>query len=95
MKRIVVLLFVLSFISACGAALNSRVDEIMALDSDPEAGHQFYRSHCQNCHGVGGPPKLGQREDLRVLIRGRGSMPAYDSESDQDLADLSTYLETM
>jgi mono/diheme cytochrome c family protein len=74
----------------------------IAGSSEQRGAAVYYAQGCQYCHGaVGNAPgdlalRGGGREGSEAVRRGRPGMPAYDSSliSDQDLADLTAYLET-
>lgn len=105
MKRILLLLFVLSS-TACAAAIDEeQVDAVMALEGDPEAGAEFYSNNCERCHGPDGNGEgqgpslqgnsLGTEEIVRTVLRGPLSMPSFQDESDQDVADVAAFVEML
>ena len=71
---------------------------------NPSAGGPLYAQSCASCHGKGalglggGPvlveaPMLWQRERFAAVIRkGRGRMPAFDTLSGGQIADLLAFL---
>jgi mono/diheme cytochrome c family protein len=88
------------------AELAPRIDGILQLSADPDAGAvAFAGGPCEGCHGAGGQgsafapslfdrvPERDDRSLLRTLITGRGGMPALGAQkSDQELADLVAFL---
>lgn len=105
MNRILILgtLFALA---ACdgGTPENSRVDDVLALTGDTTAGETSYTSLCASCHeadGMGGDayPDLtafvaaeSEGELVEAMLEGPGSMPVFDNQDDQVLADITAYV---
>ncbi len=84
-----------------------RVSAILDLQGDATAGETVYADNCASCHGADGtgqgefPGIVGEvgegneSEVLAVVLNGQGNMPAFDSLSDQELADLLAFLATL
>ena len=83
----------------------TRSDSILALSGDPVAGEPLYLSNCQGCHGadglgtLSGPSlverlaKLDEAGIVTVLLEGSGSMSSFAILEDQELADISSYIQ--
>ncbi|MEZ4238418.1 MAG: cytochrome c [Myxococcota bacterium] len=80
-----------------------RVDAILALEGDPATGETQYVANCADCHasdgtGASGPALVGYddaAEFVEVVIDGEGSMPAFGSLRDEDIADMWAYVEAL
>lgn len=82
-----------------------RPDAILALTGDPVAGEALYLSNCQGCHGVdglgtlSGPSlvdrltKIDELAIVTVLLEGSGNMSDFAILEDQELADISAYIQ--
>ena len=82
-----------------------RAKVILGLAGDPAAGGPLYSQYCQGCHGStgmgtnNGPSLLDRLQTIDraqivdVLLNGKGRMAAYDVLSDQQIADLTAYVE--
>jgi mono/diheme cytochrome c family protein len=90
----------LAVLAACGGK-DDRVEEILALDGDADAGAEVFGSSCAGCHGADGGGGSGpnlqgedEAEDVaEMVLTGDGSMPAFDGElSDQEIADVVAYV---
>jgi mono/diheme cytochrome c family protein len=88
-----------------GEAVRPRVDAIVALPRDAEAGATTFAERCAGCHGPDGngsafAPSLFERVPMRddasvvqTLLQGRGQMPAWgDVLPDPALADVLGFL---
>ena len=86
----------------------TRVDRILALDGDADAGAATFADNCARCHGddAGGTeraPSLVERAPmrddatlLRTIIEGRSPMPAWGPElDDQTLRDVLAFLRSL
>lgn len=86
-------------------SVRARIDQILTLDGDGEAGRDRFLTNCATCHGQTGEgsgwaPNLYDRVPLRddpsivqTLIQGKGGMPAWGALlSDQELSNLLAYL---
>lgn len=87
---------------ACGPS--SRSDIILGLTGDAAAGEATYAADCAACHGADGQSGSANKdireggEDLveEVLSGNDEGMPAFDEQlSDQEIADLLAYVETL
>lgn len=81
---------------------SSRIDDILALTGDTANGQTLFEANCVSCHladGSGdiGPSLQGALEDdaLEYILNGEGSMPSFSSWSDQDIADVYAYAESL
>ena len=88
---------------ACSSSTSSRVTTINGLKGDATAGKSVYTNNCASCHGS--DAKSGSaRENLpsksastayTQIIDGKGSMPSFDNLSDQDIANVWAYVQTL
>ena len=78
------------------------IAHIQELDADLEKGEELYSRNCSGCHGVNaeggnGPELVG--EDLghfvHAIQEGSGSMPAFPDLTDQDIADIYGYVQSL
>lgn len=92
--------------TACGAAVDEQqVDAVLEMEGDAQAGEAFYEVNCERCHGPGGngqgqgPSLQGNALDretiVETILRGPFSMPSYADEPNQDIADVTAYVETL
>jgi mono/diheme cytochrome c family protein len=91
--------------AACDGAQveGDRVDAILALEGDPVAGEAQYQANCATCHasdgsGGSGPAIAGwddPPEFVEVVVGGDGTMPAFGSLLDQDIADMLAFVEAL
>lgn len=89
-------------ISLLACADENRENDILALTGDATSGEALYAT-CSGCHGTdgsggdGGPDIQGEggREALETILYGEDSMPGYEGWTDQDLADVLAYVETL
>jgi mono/diheme cytochrome c family protein len=72
------------------------------LTGDEANGQVLYDANCAGCHGASadggsGPSLLGEDlgEFLEVVPNGEGSMPAFPDMSDQDIADIYAFVQTL
>jgi len=85
--------------------VRARIDRVLGMTGDVDAGRLQFAETCATCHGATGEgtsfaPNLFTRVPSRdgeslvqTLIQGRGQMPAWgDQFADQRLADLYAYL---
>lgn len=84
-------------------AERERARAIAALAADVEVGGQRYADSCASCHGTAGEgltgPGLAEASGLPrdelvlILMWGPGEMPTFEAWSDQDLADVSAFVQ--
>ncbi|MCB9671356.1 MAG: cytochrome c [Alphaproteobacteria bacterium] len=82
----------------------TRIEDILALTGDTTAGGNVYSTNCATCHGADGTggsgfpnltvevPEHTEEQVLTIVIDGEGTMPAFGTLSDQNLADLMAYM---
>ena len=100
--------FVLGFVLAmsalhgCQAFDEQRLADILALEGDLDAGRTLYDANCSTCHAVDGsggtgPSIRGSARDVVVeaSLVGPEVMPNFESWADQELADVSVYVESL
>ena len=88
-----------------GEAARPRTEAVLELDGDADAAADVFSTRCTGCHGTDGTgsgfaPSLYDRVPLRddrsllqTLLQGRGNMPAWAEQlDDQQLADLRALL---
>lgn len=93
------------FAGADRAEVQARIDAILALDGDAEAGGALFSGPCAGCHGPDGHgmafapdlrervPGAGDAALVQTLLQGRGAMPAWAERfTDAELADLLAFL---
>ncbi len=88
---------------ACSSSTSSRVSTIGGLKGDATAGKTVYTNSCSSCHGS--DAKSGSaRENLpsksasaayAQIIDGEGSMPSFADLSDQSIANVWAYVQTL
>lgn len=99
-------LLALFALTACGPS--DRANTIAGLTGDAASGQPLYATRCANCHGATGGGGLGpnlvaefnerdeQAEKIDVILEGEDSMPGFaDTLSDQEIADIVSYLESL
>ncbi len=80
-----------------------RIDEILTLTGNATNGQVVYEVSCQGCHGVdtnggqGGPSLDHGREhsaksNVATILEGQGNMPAFDSLTNQEIADVVSWI---
>lgn len=107
LRPLLALLFaaLLPLVAACGDD-HPRVGAVLALQGNADAGKDLYTSNCTGCHGTSGKGgsagkdiahvARNEPEDaIEAIVEGEDSMPAFDSLSDQDVADIIAYLKTL
>jgi len=80
-----------------------RQDDILALSSDLASGESLFDANCQSCHAADGSGGLGsniQQVDVDLVVdamlNGRTGMESYaDLLTDQEMADIAGYVETL
>ena len=99
-------LLVVTMLAACSA--DPRVAEIEAIAGDAVTGEPLYIDNCSTCHGVDGlggtvdhaivessdghGHSHGDGQIIRRILNGGGGMPAFDSLSNQEIADIIAHL---
>ena len=91
-----ILLITMTSLLACG-------DKSSTLeDGDINIGEDLYTADCSGCHsadGTGGAgPNILNKSDSAIttaIIEGKGSMPAFSAYTDQDIADIISYIGTL
>ncbi len=88
-------------LSGCKAD-GERLSEILELNGDVVAGGTFFAANCATCHGAdatgGGAPNIaGIPIDVTVeaALSGPGGMPSFGESSDQELADVAAYVNSL
>ena len=90
-------MFLLIALFACSDAKS-----ILALEGDPANGEAIFADNCAVCHGAdalggSGPDIAGitpSAEDVNIIQNGEDEMPGFaDTLSDQDIADVLSWLE--
>ena len=105
MNRLLVLTLLIPFLFSCGdSADDARMDTVLALSSDLENGKTTYGTNCAACHGAdGGGTSLGSNiksennasDLLQVVLEGKDTMRSYADLSDQELADVTAYAQSL
>lgn len=95
------LLFLLPLLVACGS---DRADTVLGLEGDATAGELVFADTCASCHGVDGtggtgPDLTAESEDdaelVEVILYGDGEMPAQDQLTDQEVADVVAFVQSI
>ena len=87
----------------CSSTPSSRTTTIAALKGDAVVGKTIYTTNCTTCHGAdaksGTAGKRIAADDSNdaygQIVSGGGGMPAFGSLSDQDIANLWAYVQTL
>lgn len=98
-------MLLISLFLACGEHKHDveGLADIAELEADIENGETLYISECSGCHGAdaggtGSAPDL-VGEDLGHFVdaiqNGEGSMPAFPSLTNQDIADIYGYVQSL
>ncbi len=78
-------------------ALKAEVERLTAMRGNAERGEALFKRCCARCHHNGYAPavRMLKRNITRNMRAGYGSMPFFsrDKLSDQDVADIRTFLE--
>lgn len=76
--------------------------DIENLEADLDSGEGLYTSNCSSCHGSGaeggtGPELIGTPLSHFVdsIQNGIGFMPAFPDLTDQDIADIYGYVQSL
>ena len=102
------LLFCVLIFAGCSAAVDDeRVNIILDIDADVEAGLEGYTNECERCHGpngngdgnIIGPPiennAFSRQEIIEFMLKGPKGMPVYSDKTDQVLADVAAYVDSL
>jgi len=82
----------------------TRAQTILALIGDASSGNATYDTNCSGCHSADGSGGVGTNiqgwtfgeESVNAILDGKGSMPGFGSFfTDQEIADLIAYVETL
>ncbi len=104
MKTLSPFILLLSLFAGCGGAASPRVEAIVALSTDVQAGKPLYEAKCQVCHGANGAgtslgPDIRSKENntdnVEIIVEGGGDMPAFATMSDQEIADTNAYANSL
>lgn len=87
---------------ACSSA-SPRTTTISALKGDAVAGKTVYTTNCASCHGADAKsgsagknlPGESAEEAYGQIVEGGGGMPAFGTLSDQDVANVWAYVQTL
>lgn len=86
------------------SSATTRQSKIAALTGDQTAGKAKYEMNCGGCHKVDGTGNTGPNiisgaiaelsveAVAAVIINGKGTMPAYGSMTDQEIANTVAYV---
>ncbi len=97
-------LFVLALSAvACSSSTSSRVTTISGLKGDAVAGKSVYTNSCSSCHGSNAKsgsagenlPSKNASTAYTQILDGKGSMPSFSDLSDQDVANVWAYVQTL
>jgi mono/diheme cytochrome c family protein len=104
MSREALWTLVLLVSGGCGTGdMGDRQTTILDLDGDAVNGADVYDAECAACHGLNGEGNIGpsmaasvasndEGQLVDVMLTGADGMPDFADLSDQDIADLVTYL---
>lgn len=88
-------------IAGLGCGENPRVAEIEVLDGDLNNGFTLYQENCRSCHGSDGKGAHSMYHGdtlsdhlIETILEGLSGMPSFDHLSNQEIADLVSYIET-
>jgi mono/diheme cytochrome c family protein len=90
-------------LAGCGGG-DDRVDAVLALSGDPANGQTKFVEHCAECHkedatGGSGPNLVGHADPegfVTQVIDGGETMPPFgDALSDQEIADIHAWIESL
>jgi mono/diheme cytochrome c family protein len=77
-------------------------NSVLALTGDEANGEVLYDTNCSVCHGASaegasGPAIYNEDADdfVEAIQQGEGSMPAFPDLTDQDIADIIAFVDTL
>lgn len=98
-------ILILGLLTACdggeddGTTPDDRTAAILALTGDAAAGQGPYDAQCALCHAADGSGGTGPaiagapvEEVVEAMLYPEGTMPAYDSLGDQEIADIAAWV---
>jgi cytochrome c-type biogenesis protein CcmH len=104
MKLVALMSGVLLAIVACGGeAAGDRAATVAGLTGDKTAGATAFSAKCATCHGAdggsgtSGPAIKGEdlNEIIEVMLAGKGTMPKFDTLSDQEISNIAAFAESL
>ena len=91
--------------SGCSGKVENqdRIDAILLLTGDPAAGDTAYQANCADCHGAAaeggtGPAIAGYGDPETMaaqVLNGGSTRPAFASLSDQTIADIIAWTDSL
>ncbi len=93
-------------VALCGLSgcVSERAETIAGLTGDAELGQPLYTTHCVRCHaddlsGTSVGPALKSSifdaSTIDIILDGEDEMPPYDNLSDEDIANMVAYIESI
>jgi len=93
-------ILILAILTACDELEDSKT--IGTLNGDEANGEVLYDANCAGCHGASaegasGPAIYNEDADdfVEAIQEGEGSMPAFPDMSEQDIADIIAFVDTL
>lgn len=92
------------YAAGCGGVENQdRIDTILTLTGDPVAGDAAFQGSCAECHaadatGGTGPSLVGNTDTETMagqILNGGETMQSYASLSDQTIADIIAWTQSL
>ena len=89
---------------SCATPLDTeRITRIQGLGGDVSAGASLWSDNCMRCHGENGNGKgpslknssLSDEAVIRAVLVGPLSMPNFSRLTDQEIANLNAYIDTL
>lgn len=97
-------MLLLSLFWACGDHKHDTAEsaDIASLEADLANGETQYSGNCSGCHGASaeganGPELVGVElgHFVEAIQNGTGDMPAFSNLTDQDIADIYGYVQSL
>jgi mono/diheme cytochrome c family protein len=96
-------LSVVAFGSLACSSASPRTTTISALKGDAVAGKTVFTTNCVSCHGTDAKsgsagknlPAESADDAYGQIVEGGGGMPAFGTLSDQDVANVWAYVQTL